>query len=129
MVSFLTTKVAGSTSMSCRLPRRYPIRMSFDTSVASSPAILAPLKPRMSTCLILRSLQKAGNVNGAMFDPTPDNSTFTPLTHVGTEGGCVARVDDGALEKASTRESGARRWTVHVLPDAVAAARCPAASR
>ena len=45
-----------------------------------------------------------------------------------TSAGCVARVDDGALEKASTRESGARRWTVHVLPDAVAAARCPAAS-
>jgi len=51
-------------------------------------------------------------------------SNLVLVLEVVTPAGCILRLDDGALQRTATRDPDARRWTVHVRPDALAAATC-----
>jgi hypothetical protein len=41
-----------------------------------------------------------------------------------TSSGCVARLEDGALVRASSRASDSRHWTIHVEQTTLGSARC-----
>jgi hypothetical protein len=43
-----------------------------------------------------------------------------------TSAGCVARLEDGSLTRASTRDPDAPLWTVHLRPDDLPGLRCTA---
>jgi len=63
------------------------------------------------------------------FRPEPIAKLVHALEIVNS-GGCVARLEDGALARASTRDPEARRWTVHLRAETLDTGRCsPAATR